>query len=100
MEVGEERDARIDEGCRKAGRLEVRREKEVETDALMLLAEASMLLATSLGEAGRAGMRALIREGVVVRALERSVSVLEVKRRRGVGQRDVLYFAVAMRVCL
>lgn len=70
----------MEEGCRKAGRLEVKREKVVETDALMLLAEASMLLAMSLGEAGRAGMRALRRWGVLVRALESSISFLEGER--------------------
>ena len=63
-------------GWRNVGRWEVMRVKVEEREALMLLAEASMLLATSFGEAGRAGMRVLIREGVVVRAVERLISEL------------------------
>ena len=76
MDVDEDREVRMDDGCRKEGREAVTRSKVLDTEALMLLAEASMLLATSLGEAGRAGIRDLIRDGVLARALERSVSDL------------------------
>ena len=76
MDVEEEREVRIEDGCRKEGREAVSRSNVLDTEALMLLAEASMLLATSLGDAGKAGIRDLIRAGVVARALERSVSEL------------------------
>ncbi len=65
MDVGWERVVRIEVGWRAVGMAKPVLWKDWETLVVKDLVEASMLLATSLGEAGRVGMRDLRREGVV-----------------------------------